>query len=341
VQTWEAIPGLPVRKMKSDRSGANRLNEEDTLSMNVESYLKDNGVSGSDGSRDQDLRDSVTVERATSIDFERVYPLLLDFNNPRITQEKWRLIFNINWESPENYCGLLLLQDGRVEGYLGLLFSARIIKGRVEKFCNMTSWIVREGCRSQSLRLLSEVLKLSDYTITNFTPSNNVTMILKRLGFMAMGTSLRILFPFPDEPLPDSRYHSTFDLEEISQKLNPADRTILSDHLRFNCRHVLVIGANDYCYLVLKNTKFQQLQFARVHYVSHPDVLLKAIDSVRTRICRQLKVAALIVDERYIGGETIRYSRPCPVQHESYFKSKSLGKTDVDTLYSELILLHD
>jgi len=309
--------------------------------MNVEWYLKNNGVSGSDGSRDQDLMEPVTIERATSIDFDRVYPLLLDFNNSRIAQDKWRQIFNTNWNSPENYCGLLLLQGGRVEGYLGLLFSARMIKGRTEKFCNMTSWIVREGCRSQSLRLLFELLKLSDYTITNFTPSNNVTIILKKLGFMAIENNLRILFPFPGEPLSDSRYHSTIDLEEMSQKLNPVDRTILFDHLRFNCHHVLIIGTNDYCYLVLKNTKYQQLQFARVHYASHPDVLLKAIDLVRTRICRQLKVAALIVDERHIGGETIRYSRTCPVQYESYFKSKSLGKTDVDTLYSELILLHD
>src|SRR5882672_8108148 len=129
--------------------------------MNVEWYLKNNGVSGSDGSRDQDLLEPVTIERATSIDFDRVYPLLLDFNNSRIAQDKWRQIFNTNWNSPENYCGLLLLQGGRVEGYLGLLFSARMIKGRTEKFCNMTSWIVREGCRSQSL-LLFELLKLSD-----------------------------------------------------------------------------------------------------------------------------------------------------------------------------------
>jgi hypothetical protein len=307
--------------------------------MNIASYLKNTVFSESDGSREQNLGGSIRIEKATSIDFERVYPLLLEFNNTKISRDKWRRIFDTNWNSPENYCGFLLLQGDRVEGYLGLLFSTRMIKGRVEKFCNITSWIVHKNYRSQSLRMLLELLKLTDYTITAFTPSEKVKVILQQLGFMKIETNQRILYPFLGTSFSNFRYRSIFDLEEISQKLNPADRAILFDHRKFDCHHVLLTGTDDYCYLVLKKRIYRHLPFARVHYISSPDFLLRAIELVRTRICWQLKVLGLIVDERYLGGKTIRCSRAYPWQY--YFKSKTLGQVDIDTLYSELIILLD
>jgi hypothetical protein len=309
--------------------------------MDAVRYIKNDEFRESDGLRENNLGESVTIEKATSTDFERVYPLLLDFNNPRLSRDNWRQIFNPNWNSPENYCGLLLLDGGRVQGYLGLLFSARMIKGSVEKFCNMTSWIVREDYRSQSLRMLLEILKLSDYTITNFTPSPKVRVILKRLGFMEMDINQRILYPVSGTLFPGSEYRCIFDLDAISRRLDPIDQTILFDHRGFHCRHVLVTDTNDYCYLVLKNRIYQHLPFAIVHYISNPDFFLKAIDLVRTKICWKLKVAGLIVDQRCVGAQTFKCSRTYPRRYDFFFKSKSLGQTDIDTLYSEMILLHD
>ena len=101
------------------------------------------------------------------------------------------------WQTTEDFCGYLLLKDGDIKGYLGLIFSRRILNDKVEKFCNMTSWVVNEDCRSQSLPMLLELLKLKDYTLTNFTASPTVATILGKLGFTEFPVDQRVLLPMP------------------------------------------------------------------------------------------------------------------------------------------------
>lgn len=117
-----------------------------------------------------DSANAVKIAKARIADFERVYPLLQDFGISRITKDHWRRLFTRNWDSPEDYCGYLLDQDGEVKGFLGLLFSERTINGRLEKFCNMTSWMVKQESRGHSLQLFLEALKLKDCTFQTSRP---------------------------------------------------------------------------------------------------------------------------------------------------------------------------
>ena len=283
---------------------------------------------------------TLTVEKATGSDFERVHPLLREFDVPRLTREDWRRLFTSNWKSPEDFCGYLLLSDGRVEGFLGLLFSTRTINGKTEKFCNMTSWIVRDQYRSQSLRLLLEALKLKDYTFTNFTPSPTVSRILRQLGFTELKTNERILFPALNGSAGRSKYQCCLGLETIRGELSKADRAIFDDHRNLPCRHLLVSSDDDYCYLVFKNRMHRRLPFARAQYVSNGRLFKEAAGSVRNQICWKLKVAGLIVGDRYLNSASLSYSRSYPEQCPTFFKSSTVAERDIDTLYSEMILLH-
>jgi hypothetical protein len=293
------------------------------------------------GPSEENRAGQVTIEKAVSEDFERVYPLLLDFNISRLTKDDWRRIFARNWNSPEDFCGFLLLKDREVKGYLGLLFSRRTINGRVEKFCNMTSWIVKDDCRSQSLRLLAELLKLKDYTVTNFTASKTVAAILPKFGFTELPTSQQLLFPAPNSVLGSSKYRCSFHREEIRGCLDQSDRDIFDDHAQLDCRHLVIMAGDQYCYLVVKNRVYRHLPYARVHYLSNRALFAEAIDSVRTKICWRLRVAGLMVDERYLAGHSFRYAKPSGPACAAFFKSSTLTKNDIDTLYSEMILLHD
>lgn len=282
---------------------------------------------------------SVTIERATAADFERVYPLLLDFDIPRFTKDHWQRIFNNTWHSPEDYCGYVLFQDGEVKGFLGLLFSRRLIGGRSEKFCNMTSWIVREECRSQSLRLLLELMKLKDYTLTNFTASQTVAAVLRKLGFSELDTTHQILFPNPAALR--SKASCYVDADQIREQLSEQDRAIFDDHHQLDCRHLLIASADDYCYLILKNKVHRHLPFARIHYLSNQQLFLKTIDAVRTQVCLRLRVAGLLVDQRYLSEQQFGYSQLYPQQCPAFFKSSTVTADQIDTIYSEVILLHD
>ncbi|MFN2512396.1 MAG: hypothetical protein ABR568_13390 [Pyrinomonadaceae bacterium] len=309
--------------------------------MNLLGYSLEKQAMGDIVRGEQNLGNLITIEKAVGEDFERVYPLLLEFNVPGITREDWLRLFTNNWRSSEDFCGYLLLGDGEVKGFLGLLFSTRTINGKREKFCNLTSWIVREQYRNHSLRLLLEALKLQSYTITNFTPSNTVAAILKKVGFTEMETAHRILFPIPSAFMGHSNHRCVFDLENIRHELNERDRAIFDDHCHLPCRHVLISSENDYCYLVFKNKVHRHLPFARSHHVSNRPLFRSAIDSVRNKICWKLKIAGLMVDERYLGGSRFKYSSEYPQQCPAFFRSATVGHDDIDTLYSEMILLHD
>lgn len=282
------------------------------------------------------------IERATTEDFERVYLLLLKFNATDISKEEWRKLFTKHWKSPEDFYGHIIVKDGEVKGFLGLIFSNRIFNGEVYKFCNITSWIVDEDCRSQSLFLLLEMLKLKNYTFTNFTASNAVAAVLVKLGFKEFEVNQQVLLPAPNLFLRGGGYSCEFDLQKIREQLNENERTIFDDHRNLGCEHLLLKSNNGYAYVVLKKTQRRNIPFAKVHYLSDAEHFVGGIEKFIIRVCRRLKIFGVMVDERYLGdykiGKSIRYRH----QRKAYYKpsSEALEAAQIDTLYSELVVLY-
>lgn len=283
-----------------------------------------------------------TIRKAVSADFDQVYPLLDGFGDSPIAKANWKKIFVPPWPTNEDFCGYLLLQDGVVKGYLGLIFSQRLLGKKAEKFCNLTSWIVSEDCRSQSLKLLLEVLKLKDYTLTNFTASPTVATILGKLGFAEFAVHQRVLLPLPRFAFKRRNQRCDFDAGVISSKLSGEDRRIFANHEGLDCRHLLLQSDRGACYVVLKNTERKHLPWAKVHYLSNAEVFHECMESLIAGICFRLRVCGVMVDERYVEGYRFRASAAYPHQRRAYFKSNSVvDKNLIDTLYSEVVILHD
>jgi hypothetical protein len=282
-----------------------------------------------------------TIRKAVSEDFEQVYPLLQSFGDAPIAKENWKKIFDPPWKTSEDFCGYLLLKDAQVKGFLGLIFSQRMLNDRVEKFCNMTSWIVTEDCRSQSLRLLLESLKLKEHSFTNFTASPTVATILKKLGFTAFEVHQRVLLPLPRLPFA-RRGRCDFELQSVRSKLSGEELRIFDDHQGLNCEHLLLQADSGSCYVVLKKTRRKNLTWAKVQYLGNAKVFHECIESQIAGICRRLRVWGVMVDERYVEGHRFRGSVSYPHQRKAFFKSNSiLNKNLIDTLYSEMVILHD
>ena len=283
-----------------------------------------------------------TISKAIPEDFDRVYPLLHGFGGPPVSQDTWKKIFVNPWKTSEDFCGYLLMKDGEVEGYLGSIFSRRILNGEIEKFCNMTSWVVNENSRGQSILMLLELLKLKDYTLTNFTASPTVARILDKLGFTAFSVDQRVLFPIPNFARWQHGQACDFDLQAIQSKLSGRDLGIFGDHQGLNCEHLLLRSDRGDCYVVLKKTVRRKLVFARVHYLSNVAVFHECMEKLTASICFRLSVLGVMVDERYIAGRKFRNSVSYPHQRKAYFKSDSVVESSsIDTLYSEVVVLHD
>jgi len=280
------------------------------------------------------------IKKARVEDFEQIYNLLLDFNNSSIKKEDWRQLFINHWNNSEDYFGYVLIDNNKAVGFQGLIFSRRIINGQTQKICNLTSWIVKREYRNNSVALLLPVLKLKGYTITNFTASKEVCLMLKRLGFKELETRIKIIPPVSVIGFLSGKCSVEFDRNEIKRHLSKKDLNIYSDHSKLKAIYLLIKEGDEYSYLVLNRTKKRFFHFAQIHYISNLRIFLKYINRISMRICLRLNVFGLLVDERYVEGHKIRNLITIKLSQPNLFKAEFLTRDDINTLYSELLVLN-
>jgi hypothetical protein len=100
------------------------------------------------------------------------------------------------------------------------------------------------------------------------------------------------------------------------------------------------------CYLMMNRTLKtirgnMRLPFARVHHISEPDIFVRHLEKLVTRVASFLKVVAMIVDDRMLHGVVPWHSfmRPGGVPKVA-FRSGRLAAEDIDGLYTEVVLLN-
>jgi hypothetical protein len=279
-----------------------------------------------------------TLKKAKEGDFESVYPLLKSLD-PSIDKATWARFFKPHWPTEEDYVGYLLEEGGKVVGFLGLLFSTRVINGNREKFCNMTTWDVKEEYRKHSLSLLYPVLGLKDYTITNFSATPKVNVMLKKLGFNSLDEKALIIFPNPFDLLrKKNRYEVFFNNAIPSNYLNENDLNIFRDHSGYKCTHVLIKLGNVSCYFIMKKIYKKGIPVASIQYINNAEFFAESINYVKYRLMLERKKMLLQVDSRMLKDYRIKNSVKISLKVQKLYRSQRISAGDVDNLYSELLL---
>jgi GNAT superfamily N-acetyltransferase len=129
--------------------------------------------------------------------FEEAYELFLGFKSTGISEERWRRLLRPQWRLDGTHCGLGLVDKGRLVGFIGTLFSERVINGRVERFCNLSSLIVRPAYRRHGPTLMLSAVREKNCTITIFTPRRVVYSRAPAIGFRNLGTRMKVMLPVP------------------------------------------------------------------------------------------------------------------------------------------------
>ncbi|MBC8133237.1 MAG: hypothetical protein H7X95_09680, partial [Deltaproteobacteria bacterium] len=129
-------------------------------------------------------------------EFEEIYPLLAAFNNALMSKEDWRrMLFTYPWESPSRH-GFGYYADGKPVGFIGAIFSTRHVRGRAERFCNLSTWIVKKEFRGTSILLTRRIVDaLAGHAVVGFTPAPTTCAVFSRLGFLPLETEQLLLFP--------------------------------------------------------------------------------------------------------------------------------------------------
>jgi len=277
------------------------------------------------------------LKRVDASCFEDVHALLLQFRNPRVTEDQWRSLFAPRWNQDEGYAGYALTDRGRVVGFLGYLFSSREIQGRPTRFCNLSSWIVEPEYRSDSLKLLMPALKLREHTVTNLTPRPSVAKILEKVGFRELETGVRVVLPVPW--VGGRNCDVTTDREEIAKSLGRREAVLFRDHADLPCGHVLLRDSGRSCYLVHTKRRYRGIDFTHVHHVSDPDLLAGNVGSVRGILSRLNGTPVTMIDRRFLGTTAIPWSFSKDYPAPLLYRSESVPREAIDNLYSELVLL--
>ena len=277
-----------------------------------------------------------TIRKALPVDFNYVYPLFSGFREPRPTREMFQRLFEKRWGSDEAHVGYIIEDQDEAVGYLGTLFSIREINGRVEKFCNLCTWIVKEEYRSEGLPLLFQVVRLKNVTITNFTGAR-VAPILVKFGFTKLDETLKIFFALPAF---SANCELIYDQDKIIPYLDAHDRRIVEDHRNFNCGFVLLKSPNGTALLVLKKTTRKNMPLLEVRYLSGRAVFAKHIQHVLPALCWKMKAIGLMIGDHYLEGLKTPPGLTIPQRETRLFRSATVTKTEMDTLYSELQILN-
>jgi len=277
-----------------------------------------------------------TIRKATPDDFEYVYPLFSGFHEPRPSKEEFRQLFVPRWGSDEPHVGFIFEENGAAVGYLGTLFSLREINGRIEKFCNLYTWNIKEEYRTEGLPLLFQVLRMKDVTVTNFT-GNRVASILTRFGFKPMDVTLKILLPLPTW---GDGCELIFDLARIAPLLNAHDRRVFDDHRGFRYPFVLLNARDGISLLSFKKVKRKYLPVLELHYLSERNIFLKHIRHVLPALCVRTRALGLMVGDHFLPGTSIPFSVTIPQRQLRLFRSTTVSTEEMDTMYSELQVLN-
>ena len=246
------------------------------------------------------------VRPALPADFGEVYPLLQLFENPRLTRDDWRrMLFDLPWPVEEEHRGFILRDEGEAVGFLGTIFSRRTVGGTTHRFCNLSSWIVKESHRSSSLQLVLPVLALRSHTIVNLSPSEAAYEVFARLGFRPLETSQILMPPFasPGELAWLGRCSATTRIEGIRAGLGEEGQAIATHVAETNAGQVLLRCGGRPCHVVATRSPWKgRWMLAHVQYASDWSLLWEHPGQASLALGRVLGTVGLRVDGRHLRG---------------------------------------
>jgi len=253
--------------------------------------------------------------------------------------EEWAKAFAQDWCPSKPNNGFLIRHQGRIVGGIGAIYAERPVRGRLERFCNITSWCVLDAFRAQSVRLAMAVAAQPGFHFTDLTPTEVVSKTLQFLKFKPMNERHAIWpnLPWPLVRLGGIRVLS--DPAQIGLLLGPDDAKAYRDHRPLPwLRHLAVGVADAWCYVVWKRTRLKGITGAVIIALSDAELFLRYRMALGSYLLVHHGLLYTRVESRLLPRlpalsiELLGY-------RSKVFRSDTLTAADMSNLYSELVAL--
>ena len=252
------------------------------------------------------------------------------------TPDQWAQAFRQDWGVAKPNNGFLLREDGRIVGGIGAIYAERSIRGRPERFCNITSWCVLDAYRAQSMRLAMAVVSQPGFHFTDLTPTEVVSKTLQFLKFKPMNERQAV---WPNAPWPFSRLRGVRVItypDAIEHALAPADAKTFRDHRRLPwLRHAAVGRSGAFCHVVWKPDRLRGVSGARVLAMSDPELFLRHRMALGAHLLRHGCLYTR-VESRLLPRVPALSKELAGFRHK-VFRSDTLAEADISNLYSEIV----
>ncbi len=275
------------------------------------------------------------IEPITAETLPEFAAFLSEHMSVRRSTAEWQKGLAITWSDSRPNFGFLVRDEGKVVGGIGAYYADRIIRGQVERFCNITSWCVLDSHRQQSMRLAMAVIGQPGYHFTDFSPTEVVGKSLRFLKFKSLDERQAVILNLPWLPIFGRVLTSPCDIESA---LSGAALQVYKDHASFPwLRHVLIGDGQAWCHVVYKRDCFKGFAAAKLLYLSDADLFDRYFRRLSAHLLRQ-GMLSTHVECRFLKNtlwpNVIREGFNAKV-----FLSASLKSADMDYLYSESVAL--
>lgn len=249
--------------------------------------------------------------------------------------EEWMVGLSANWLANRPNFGFVLREDGRIVGGIGAIYAERIIRGRKENFCNITSWCVLDTHRKYSMQLAMAVIAQPGFHFTDFSPTKVVGASLQFLKFKPIDERVTV---FLNVPALRFSGRTITDSTRIEQVLKDTDLSVWHDHKEFPwLKHVLVGKPGRWCHIIYKRELFKQLPSAKVIYLSDPEVLERHFHRFAWHLLTK-GILTTHVESRWLTRLPL-FARIRRGFTPKQFLSTTLEAPDIDYLCSETVAL--
>ncbi|HSA81336.1 MAG TPA: GNAT family N-acetyltransferase, partial [Geminicoccaceae bacterium] len=269
----------------------------------------------------------VELRTAGPDDREAVVTLLHERMSSKFSLARWRRLFDYPWLSDRPDCGVVVLERGRISGYLAVIYAERRQGSRTVRTANLSSWYLAKPLRGQGVGLAMLQLATREPAVTYTTFSSNppALRVMAKAGLVLLDDR-RFLWRRTAAPAAGVAVLSGFDA--VTPEVPDHERQILTDHRDLPVQPHLLRAAEGDCLIVLSvKRKGADVAYHEVLYLDRPEIFARHAAAFADAILTP-GAAVLAVDRRFLDGcEVIAETEPISVPR--YFRSQVMARREV------------